>query len=198
MSVESIYNRRSIRKYKQKEVSIDILNQILEAGRAAPSGKNKQPWKFIVFGGEKKNGILSAMERGIKRELNGQALLPNTHYGIPDAENTLKIMKTAPIVVMVLNIFGKSPFELISNDERVTEIVDSLSIGAAVQNMLLEADSLGIGTLWIGNTFFAYRELVEYIKTEGQLIGAVCMGYSDEMPYARQRKELKDIVEYNL
>ncbi|MDY2730436.1 MAG: nitroreductase family protein [Clostridium sp.] len=198
MSVNEIYSRRSIRKYKNKEVSKDTINEILNAGRVAPSGKNKQPWKFVVFGGKKKEELLEKMEEGIEREVNGKALLPLSSYGIPDAKNTLRIMREAPIVIMVLNICGKSPFKDITSDERVTEIVDSLSIGAAIENILLKAEEMKIGTLWIANTCFAYNELVEYIDTKHQLIGAIALGYADEKPNERPRKKLEDIVEYRL
>ena len=198
MNIDAIYNRRSIRKYKPDEVSIDILNKILDAGRVAPSGKNKQPWKFFVYGGEKKEELLAAMQSGMNRERKGEALLPASHLGLPDAWNTLRIMKEAPVVVMVLNTSGKSPFDDITADERVTEIVDTLSIGAAVENMLLRAEGLGIGTLWIANTCFAYPELIKYMNTEKQLVGAIALGYANEKPVARPRKKLSDIVEYYL
>ncbi len=61
---------------------------------------------------------------------------------------------------------------------------------------LLEAERLGIGTLWIANTCFAYPELTESINGQGQLIGAVALGYADEAPRQRPRKMLDDIVEY--
>ena len=48
----------------------------------------------------------------------------------------------------------------------------------------------------IGNTFFAYPELVEFIKKPGQLVGAIAMGYADEKPNERPRKRLEDILEY--
>ncbi|WP_123054494.1 nitroreductase family protein [Clostridium sp. JN-1] len=199
MSIEAIYNRRSIRKYKSKEIPIDIINKIVDAGRAAPSGKNRQPWKFIVFGGTKKEELLSKMDTGIQRELNKKSLLPNSRDGIPDAKNTLQIMKEAPIIIMVFNTNGKSPFKnIITADERFVEIVDTLSIGAAIQNMLLQAEDLGVGTLWIANTCFAYDELVNYIDAKTQLVGAVALGYPDEKPYPRPRKTLDNIVEYRL
>jgi len=199
MSIEAIYNRRSIRKYKSKEIPIDILNKILDAGRTAPSGKNRQPWKFVVFGGIKKEELLSKMDAGIQRELNEEALLPNSRYGIPDAKNTLRIMKEAPIIIMVFNTNGKSPFENIATaDERFTEIVDTLSIGAAIENMLLQAEDLGVGTLWIANTCFAYDELVNYIGAKTQLVGAVALGYPDEKPNPRPRKTPESIIEYRL
>lgn len=196
MSIEAIYNRRSIRKYKNNPVPIDIIEKIIDAGRNAPSGKNKQPWRYIVFGEGQKEEMLSAMDLGIQRELNGNALLPKDKNGLPDAIYTLKIMKEAPIVILVLDTECTSPFENITAEYRVTEIVNTLSIGASIQNMLLQAQDLGLGTLWIGNTFFAYEELCEYLKTDMQLVGAIALGYPDETPSARPRKNLNDIVEY--
>lgn len=194
--LKEIVNRRSIRKYRQNEVPVEMIQQIIQAGRLAPSGKNKQPWKFLVYTAQAKREILIKMEEGIQRELNGNCILPNSGYGLPDAQNTLRIMREAPVLIVVMNPYGKSPFENITVDERVTEIVDSLSIGAAIQNMLLEAERLGMGTLWIANTCFAYPELVECIKEPGQLMGAVALGYADELPLPRPRKALDDIVEY--
>lgn len=194
--IEEIKTRRSIRRYKQYEIPTEVVNKIIQAGRFAPSGKNKQPWKFIVYGGDAKRNLLAKMEAGLQRELSGKAFLPDSAYGLPDAGNTLQIMREAPTLVVVMNPYGKSPFEQITVDERVTEIVDALSIGAAIENMLLEAERLGIGTLWIGNTFFAYPELAEFVKEPGQLVGAVAMGYAEEKPGQRSRKRLETILEY--
>ena len=47
-ALEQIHNRRSVRAYRQAEVSQEQLETILEAGIAAPSGKNGQPWRFVV------------------------------------------------------------------------------------------------------------------------------------------------------
>lgn len=196
--MEEIYTRRSIRRYKPDGVSTDIIDEILNAGRSAPSGKNKQPWRFLVYGGEKKAEMLKVMKKGLDREKKEKTLLPDSRYGLSDAFHTLKIMQMAPIIVMVINNYGKNPFSDITPDDRFTEIIDSLSVGAAIQNMLLRAENLGVGTLWVGNTCFAYPELIEYMKTDGQLVGAVVLGYADEMPEARPRKELSELVTYYL
>ena len=198
MRIEAIYDRRSIRRYKDKPVSKEIIEQIIDAGRQAPSAKNRQPWKCIVFENEAKAELLSCMERGLEREYKGEAVLPKSRFGLPDARYTLRIMRQAPVVIVVLNTNGESPFLPIDEDKRVSEICDSLSIGAFIQNMLLEAQELGLGTLWIANTCFAYQELVEYLQTEEQLIGAVALGYPDEKPAARPRKELEEIVEWRV
>lgn len=64
--------------------------------------------------------------------------------------------------------------------------------------MLLAAEEMGLGTLWIANTCFAYAELVSYLNTEAQLVGAIALGYANERPSQRPRKKLEDIAEYRL
>ena len=194
--MDSIKERRSIRKYKDVLVERKVIDKIIEAGMLAPSAKNRQPWKYIVYTNDSKDRLLDEMEKGFQREQHGTAILPDSAYGLPDAFNTLRIMRQAPVLIIVLNINGQSPFKNISTDKRVTEICDSLSIGASIENMLLKATELGLGTLWIANTCFAYDELVNCIGTENQLIGAVSLGYADEAPVARPRKKIQDVVEY--
>lgn len=190
-----INNRRSVRKFLNKEISLEMVKEMLEAGRMAPSAKNRQPWKYIVFGNKQKRELLDCMELGLKREEEAKQLLPKSGSGISDAKNTLVIMREAPIIILVLNTNGKSPFLTVDNDERITEICDTLSIGASIENILLRAEELGLGTLWIANTCFAYSELVEYLQTDKQLVGAIAVGYANENPGPRPRKALEEIVE---
>ena len=107
----SIYSRRSIRKYLKTPVPKEMIEQVIDAARMAPSAKNRQPWKYIVFGGEQKKELLTQMEIGIKREESEEAFLQNSKQGIPDAKNTLKIMKEAPVIIVVLNTNGNTPFQ---------------------------------------------------------------------------------------
>lgn len=190
--------RRSIRKFFGRPVPVDMIDEIIRAGQLAPSAKNRQPWKYIVFGNENKAELVRCMERGLLREETGTPLLPKSRYGLPDARNTLRVMQEAPIVIVAINTNGGDPFLPIGGDERITEICDSLSIGASIENMLLMAEQLGLGSLWIGNTCFAYTELMEYIKADGQIIGAIALGYADEQPRQRPRKSFAEIAEYRL
>jgi nitroreductase len=198
MSIKAIEDRRSIRKFKTDIISLEQINQIIDAGILAPSAKNRQPWYFVVIGGKHKEQMLQAFQKGIDREKNGQALMPGGKFGLPDAQNTLTIMKQAPIIIMVSNTESGSPFESISNEKRVSEIANVQSIGAAIENMLLKAEEMGLGTLWIANTFFAYPELCKWLQREGQLIAAIAVGYPDEKPLKRPRKAFHDVVEYRL
>ena len=192
--MNAIKERRSIRKYQNRDVSEEMILDIIEAGRLAPSAKNRQPWKYIVFTGESKKELLGEMEKGINREENEKAFLPESRNGLADARNTLKIMYEAPVIIMVMNTNGKDPFEPVNTDDRITEICDTLSIGASIENMLLKATELNLGTLWIANTCFAYRELTEYLGEKGQLTGAIALGYPDENPHQRPRKMTEEIA----
>lgn len=191
-------DRRSIRKFKPNEIPSEFIREIIEAGITAPSAKNRQPWRCIVLGGQQKAEFLECMEKGISREENGGSMIPASAFGLPDAKNTLRAMREAPIVIAVLNTNGKSPFLPLDADGRFTEICDSLSVGAFIENMILQAHKLGIGSLWIANTCFAYKELTEYLGTEEQLISAVALGYADENPSQRPRKGFEEITEFRM
>ena len=188
--------RRSIRKYQNRMVERGDIEKLIEAARLAPSAKNRQPWKYIVYTGAEKEKLLNAMEKGLEREAAEHNLLPKSAFGLPDAFHTLQVMRQAPVVIIVMNTNGQSPYEEIDTDRRFSEICDSLSIGASIENMLLKATQLGLGTLWIANTCFAYHDMMQVIQAPGQLIGAIALGYPDEQPPKRPRKPLEDILEF--
>lgn len=194
--IKEIENRRSIRKYKRHEISKEIIEDIIYSATLAPSAKNRQPWKFIVYQGEEKSKLVDVMHQGIKLEKITHKLMPEWAFAIPDAENTVRVMEEAPCLIAVLNTNQKTPFDSIEDEKRIVEICDSLSIGAAIENMILTATSYGLGTLWIANTYFAYNELIDFIETDSQLTGIVAIGFANEAPAKRPRKPVADIVEY--
>ncbi|MBD5129114.1 MAG: nitroreductase family protein [Ruminococcaceae bacterium] len=189
-----IETRRSIRKFDGREVPRELLEQIVAAGLCAPSSKNRQPWRFIVTTDNSKQDALSAMERGLEREKR-EPYLPESADYLADAEHTLKIMRQSSAVIFVVNTLGAELSQALTVDERVYEICNAQSIGAAMQNMSLAAVELGLGSLWICNTFFAQRELNEWLNT-GELFSALAVGYAAESPSQRPRKPISETVEW--
>lgn len=195
--LSAITKRRSIRKYKDQSVSKEVIEAILFAGILAPSSKNRQPWKFVVATEKTKQDMILAMKNGFAREKE-QPLLPESSQFLSGAEYTLSIMEQAPVVIFILNPLGHNIQSTLNPEERISEICNILSIGACLENMSLTATEMGLGSLWICDIFFAYDELKAWLNTDGELIAAMTIGYTDENPAPRPRKDLKSIVEWRV
>ena len=193
----AITDRRSIRKYRDTPVKGQMVEEILRAGMLAPSSKNRQPWRFIVAEGRAKAQSLAAMERGLEREKK-QPLLPQSAQHLEAARHTLRIMEQAPVVIFVVNPLGIGMNRSLTVEEQVYELCNAQSIGAALENMSLTAFDLGLGSLWICDTYFAQEELMGWLGAEGELAAAMAVGYAAESPQARPRKKLEDAVEWRI
>jgi nitroreductase len=192
-TIDAITQRRSIRKFLNKEIPKDILLQILNSGIESPSAKNRQPWKYIVITSKSKNKMLQIMAEGIEKEQNENK--DNKRKTVSSAPNTLRVMSEAPVTVFIVNTDNK--FTLESDvEEKFYEIANIQSIGASIENMLLEATELGIGSLWICDIFSAYDGLCKWLNINKQLIAAISFGYADETPNRRPRKNIEDVTEW--
>jgi nitroreductase len=148
-TLDAIAARRSIRRFRDEPVSDEDLRTILAAAVQAPSGKNAQPWRFVVVQGEHRAEMVRLMRQGIARQ-------EGLGRGVGSAVGSARIMEQAPVTVFVLNASGLHPWLAHSVGESFGNLVDVQSVGAAIQNMLLAAQDLGLGSLWICDVFFAY------------------------------------------
>ncbi|MDP0493960.1 MAG: nitroreductase family protein [Fusobacterium sp. JB021] len=131
--MEAIFNRRSVRKYKDQVVEKDKIIELLKAAMQAPSAGNQQPWEFIVV-----------QEKYTLKELSLVS---------PFA----KFVEDAPLAIVLL-----------SDEERLKYPQNwQQDMGAAAENILLEATDLGLGGVWLGVAPFEDRE--ENIKNLFQL-----------------------------
>ena len=122
------------------------------------------------------------------------ALLPESRQHISGAEHTLHIMEQAPVNLFIINPLGLDLDSPATPEQRIYEICNAQSIGAAVENMTLAAEGLGLGSLWICDIFFAYRELNQWLGVQGTLTAAMALGYADEAPGPRPRKSMDDLA----
>lgn len=188
-TLEIIADRRSIRKFKNQAVPAGLIDKILLAATQAPSGKNNQPWRFIVVTETHRAEMVRIMRSGIKK-LKGYGV------NIGSSEYTAKIMAQAPVTIFVFNDHETNDERERTLNEKIMNIVDVQSIGAAIQNMLLAAQDLGLGTLWICDVFFACQELCEWLGETHQMIAAVSIGYPAEHPSARPRFPVKEVTRW--
>jgi F420 biosynthesis protein FbiB-like protein len=188
-TLKAIAQRRSIRKFKDTPVPEEAIRQILTAATQAPSGKNRQPWRFVVVAGDRRAEMVQVMRQGIAKE-KAQGADPGS------SPWSASVMGQAPLTVFVFNPEGMHPWQTRSVEQVFMDIVDIQSIGAAIQNMLLAAQDLGIGSLWICDVFYAYEELCSWLGEEGQMIAAVSFGHPDENPDARPRKPVDKVTRW--
>lgn len=189
-----IFKRRSVRFFKSNPISKVDMREILRAGMWAPSAKNRQPWKFVVVRGKSKDEMLALMEKGIERSEKGEGVLAGSSDLYTNARFTLKCMKEAYNIVFIVNPSGRDIEEEWTPADKIHELSDVQAIGAAAQNMALQATSMGIGSLWIGNIFFAYEELTEWLG-KGQMVLAMTFGYPNHNPCPLARKSEDEVIE---
>ena len=177
--IDAIKGRRSIRKFKPDPVPREVIEDILEAGNWSPSAKNGHQWRFTVLTGMAKDNYnlmfrdhLNKFIQKIGRKEAGSAPW------------TLEIMEKAPVVVIVWN----------TNENGWT--TEEHSVAAAIQNICLRAYDLGIGSLWIGDVFYAFEETKKYFSKEWKLSGAVALGYPGTEGKVPKKLSLAEVAEF--
>lgn len=167
--IDTIRKRRSVRSYETKSIPRDILNAIIEAGNDAPSAMNSQPWRFVVV-----------EDREMKRKLLGAAL--------PQAKKITEMVKDV------------DPDRYESMKKRYAELPDPVYYSAPVivfvigggryaahscplacENMMLAAQSLGIGSCWVGFGAMVtedpeVKSILE-LKDDESIFGPILLGY---------------------
>jgi len=182
---KAIEERRSIRKFKNKIVPDEIIDELVKLATKAPSGKNRQPWRFVVLQNRKKDELVNIMENALN-----QYKKENKSTG--SFELSINSINESSAVVLVFNAF--SNFEEDYNHYRL--LTDTQSIGAAVQTLLLAALDFDLGTLWICDVFYCDKEICSWLNHGEELVAAVAIGYPNQSPYPRPRKLMKEIVEW--
>lgn len=98
--------------------------------------------------------------------------------------NTCDIMEEAPVLIMVWNS-GKKEWE-----------TEAHSVAAAIQNMLLRAHDLGLGSLWIGDIYYAIDTLKEYLGKPWKLMAAVSLGYATREGRMPPKMSVDEVSEF--
>jgi len=162
--------KRSIRHYKNKKVPKELLEKVFEAMRYAPSASNARKWRYVILSDPEKI-----------KALNDEIVRVNYAYmGFQSGEQAIKyfestgrgIFYNAPhLVVLYYRVVEKSTvmIGLKANDA-----------GIALTYGMLEAESLGLGTCWIGLVQGAVpmnKEILNILGIKGMVLGAFTLGY---------------------
>jgi len=168
---EVIYTRRSVRSYSDKPIPREVLEKVLDAARVAPSGRNLQPWKFIVIDDEK-----------IKR-----SLVPLCFHQ--------EFIAEAPVVVVACGF--RSTYNRGGYMGELSMLVD---VSIAFTQLLLAARAEGLGTCWIGAFDNEGVKRLLKIPPGVEVVALTPLGYPREIDVWRppkERKKLEEILCYN-
>jgi nitroreductase len=180
---EAIKNRRSVRRFTPDPVSDEKIEAILDAGRWAPSWGNSQCWRFVVV-----------RDPTVRAELAG-TLQP---IKLPDREipnPALAGFTAAPVIIVVCAAMGRTGFSY-GDKEPVTDKGDwfMFDVALAVQNMVLAAHALGLGTVIIGAFDAAKAEKALAVPAGYRVVTIFPVGVPAHPGKAPPRKELSELV----
>jgi nitroreductase len=164
---QAIRDRRSIRKYKDIPVEWEKIEHVLNAARLAPSWKNQQCWRFLVLTDPVKRASLLA--------------------AFPEENPGKKAIELAPSVIVVCADPAESGVE-----NGIEYFIADTAI--AFEHLCLAAHELGLGTCWMGMFDEESVKKALGIPQAIRVIGITPLGYPDQEPRPRPRKELGEIA----
>jgi nitroreductase len=147
----------------------EALETVLDVARWAPNGGNLQPWRFVVV-----------LEHGLRR-------------GLADAACGQSFLAAAPVVIAVCAVPGESAKTYGARGRDLYCLQDT---AAAIQNMLLAATELGLGTCWVGSFDERRVAMLLNLQEGWRPVALVAMGYPAEQAGLRSRRSLTEIVEW--
>lgn len=208
---EAIVNRRTIRKYLDKDVPDDLLVQAFGLARWAPSGGNFQTWKFLVV---KDREIIKKVADAVQEKVDTLTNWPEAEEHGETAERyreNASFFREAPVLIVALTGEYKSVVDLVlfnrgekdpltkgMIEDRRSAPTSIQQMGGFVVHLLLVFHSMGLGTCWMSGPLIAKREIEEILKVpeEWSLVALIPVGYPAESPPAKPRKAVDELVQF--
>lgn len=193
-TLSTIKHRRSVRLFTEQPVpELDLLT-ILSAANRAPSAHNQQSWRFIVLRGAKKQALAELVNsRAAEFPRPSCALL----------RMASRTILSAPVVVAVANTgelirHGGELFQV--DREKALDFFRTMEIqssAAAVENLLLAATSMGIGTVWLGILYLIKHEVLTFLEEpDGEFMAVIPVGYPSRVSEGPKKRPLAVSIRY--
>ncbi len=185
-----VKTRRSIRRYKSQPVSKEDILKIIDAANWAPSAMNLQPWEFIVVSGEP----LEPLARSYKKVVEEFTSALTEDSEIMSNNEFVKFASHfggAHAIIVVLTEASDVPNEQKAHLE---------SASAVMENLILAAADLGLGTCWMTGPLRdepSLRRILD-IPPDKELVAVTPLGYPNEVPNPLPRvdAELKEKIKW--
>lgn len=209
----NLYNltvkRRSIRKFKDTPVSHEDIEYFISCAVNAPSGCNSQCWHFVAVEDKALIERLSEETARSARKFYGTGFTEANEEFLISREKATSFFKNAPLVIFIF--LDRMDY----HDERVSKAFsekgfskrqmldalgcpDVLSIGAAVQNMLLAVTEKGYGACWMSDPVIGETQIKNLLNVRDglRLISVIPIGIPNYAPREKKLKDMSDVLEY--
>ncbi len=183
--IGAIKSRRNVRDFRpDKPVSKELVNELLDSATWAPSHHHSEPWRFVVIAGDERKKLGEVMAEALEE----------SSVDAPVLKERLDRERAKPLTAPIIIAFVCCP----KQGERMVPQEEIVAAGAALQNMLLAAHSIGLGTKLVTG-LHAYsgrvRQLLE-MKDSELLVCLVYLGYPDGQPLNGKRSGLDGKVSW--
>ena len=181
--IDAIRARRTVKKMDAgRPVDREDVGTVIEAATWAPNHHLTEPWRFVVIQGEARARLGDALAAALSSFSGGQAAAERL-----EAERGKPL--SAPTVVALISRPGRA--------ENVVAQEEMVAAGAALQNMLLAAQSLGLASFVRTGAHAYSQEVRNFLRMEGHetLVGMVYLGYaSGPLPPGRRTPALEKVT----
>lgn len=194
-----VKSRRSIRSFKQINVSRDVICAVMELARWAPSAHNAQPWRFIVIDDDEVKVKLAAeMGKAWLSDMRKDGVPRDEAERIVELESWERITKSPVVVIACLTMEDMDEYPD-SRRQKAEYVMAVQSVAAYVQTMLLTAHYHGLSACWICAPLFCQGAVKKVLRLPRKLEpqAMIVMGYADEKPLPPSRKSLDEICAFN-
>lgn len=190
-----IRGRRSVRRFRPDPVPREMVEQILEAGRWAPSPHGSQPWRFVILTlPEVKHRLADAMGSDWEHNLAMDGQPPDV-IAARLATSRRRLIETPILILLCLYLRDLDRYP--DPDRQQAETTMAIqSLGAAAQNCLLTAYRLGLDAGWMCAPLFCPQVVRDVLGLETDLIphALLQVGYAAADPKRRERRPLSELI----
>lgn len=193
---EVMFTRCSIRWFKQDPIPLDIVNKLIEIATRAPTAHGAEQWFFIIVYSEEKRREIHRLLK-LAHKCHAEEALINP-YSPEIVDKWMKRidqgMYMAPLYIAAYIDMRKRVYR-----EEFSECEKSMaiqSLAAAIENLIIAAWSMGIGSVWLGVPLLLREEFNKILNPPPgcELQSIIALGYPAETPKPRKRKNISEVT----
>lgn len=203
---DTIFSRRSIRHYTSQKVERALIEELIEVAIQAPSASNKQGWRFFVV---EDTALIQQMAQQIQNDTEAIAqYIPAST--LPHFQNygTYFIrFQDAPVVIVPIYrelailsnlVSSELPSEHLASIHEMEKTSGLVSVSLAIQNLMLYAHSIGLGTSCMTGPLISSTPLkkILLVPDSWSIAAFIPLGYPAEQPEPPARKNLKTVLRW--